>query len=197
MSAANQRTAASRSQDEQEPAEDRERQADPSDGRNDQGVEDADDRDDAECARARRRHGGPAGRPPRPGAPRRRESSRPARCATRAAAAWTTQAGLSPPRALRRAGGGAAHRRRAYSVRSRRSASAFRCWSSLWSALSSVFWRRPVEEAGDESVVRLLGLDQRPAVPRLERVDVDRLDAERRAGPGDPARASRRPRSWT
>ena len=79
---------------------------------------------------------------PRPGVPRRRESTRPARCAAAAAAAGR-------PRPVPRRLGSPPCRRRgrssttAYAGRSRRSASAFRCWSSLWSALSSVFWSRP------------------------------------------------------
>src|SRR6185295_19688947 len=41
----------------------------------------------------------------------------------------------------------------------------------------------------DEPVVRLLTLDERVAAARLEHMNVNRLDAERRAGPGEHARA--------
>src|SRR6478672_9339044 len=45
------------------------------------------------------------------------------------------------------------------------------------------------EDANDEPVVGLLALDERVAATSLENVNVDRLDAERRAGPGEHARA--------
>ena len=47
---------------------------------------------------------------------------------------------------------------------------------------------RSTEEAGHEPGVRFLGPDERPTVPGLQRVDVDRLDPERRAGPGGSPR---------
>src|SRR6476620_9383140 len=51
----------------------------------------------------------------------------------------------------------------------------------------------PLEQAtecpDDEPVVRLLTLDERVAAARLEHMNVNRLDAERRAGPGEHARA--------
>ena len=45
------------------------------------------------------------------------------------------------------------------------------------------------EDANDEPVVGLLASDERVAATSLEHVNVNRLDAERRAGPGEHARA--------
>ena len=69
----------------------------------------------------------------------------------------------------------------------RRSASAFRCWSSPSSVASRTVWSRRRKSRATRPVVRLLRRHQRPSVSRLEGVHVDRLDSERRARPGDPA----------
>src|SRR6266576_2763739 len=45
------------------------------------------------------------------------------------------------------------------------------------------------EDANDEPVVGLLAPDERVAAASLEHVNVNCLDAERRAGPGEHARA--------